>query len=216
MADQKTLAAVKAAAALHSPIVGVSDASSKKTLAELGIPRQAWSAFAGDLHRLLTTANQQPPAREIFTERLQLRDDSTIQRIAEAASKLVARATECDELDPGQDPVQADCQVWLFRSYVCRVFRAIESWADPAAVPADGVSRGTTLGELVPDLDTGQRKRLILVTNQQRVFRPYNVTASDPGSGLVTSETTARQYAQILWDRTPTPCSRILDFPSED
>jgi hypothetical protein len=88
-------------------------------------------------------------------------------------------------------------------------------WADPAAVPAEGITPELTLGSLVAEFDDGQRLRLIQLTNREAAFQPFNVSAADPGSKKVTGDTTVQGYAKVLWDLYPTGCSIIVDFPEE-
>ena len=213
MTNEEVLAAARAAAALHSTIAGISAASADSTFSQLGIAN--FDAYRADLHRLLTTAHEQPLPLAEFAGRLPLTSDTKISQVASAAAPLVQPVIVCDQLNPGDDPDQTACQLWMFKSFFCRVKLAVKRWAKPEAVPSDGITPELQLGELVPHFDTLERKRLVRTVNEDKVFQPYPVTAGDPGAGLVDATTTVQGFAKVLWDHNRTPCSIMINFPRE-
>ncbi|MFN7938352.1 MAG: hypothetical protein U0R19_33800 [Bryobacteraceae bacterium] len=205
-------AAVKAALALNSNIVGVGDVKEDTTLQSVGLKKTQLAGFKKDLHRLLTTALEEPVPLKKFSANLKVVVESSVREVAERARDLVVPLPVCSTIQP-LPPTVADCHVWMTRSFFCRVRRAVQRWADPASIPAFGVTPDMTLGSLVPNFEDGERLRLVQATNQENVFQPFNVSAADPGSGKVDAGTTVHGYAKVLWDNNRTGCSIIVDFP---
>lgn len=207
-------AAVKAAVALNSNIVGVGDVTDDATLQSVGIKKIQLAGFKNDLHRLLTTGLAEPVALKKFSASLKIKTDSSVSEIAERARELIISIPVCSTIRP-IPPTEAACQVWMTRGFFCRIRRAAQQWADPASIPDGGITPDLTLGSLVPNFDDGERLRLVQATNHEDVFQPFTVQAADLGSGKVNAGITVHGYAKLLWDNNPTGCSIIIDFPDE-
>ena len=210
---KQVLENVKAAAALHSTIATVGDINDDTSLEKVGIQQDQIGDFKTDLYRLLATGLEEPVAFKKFSSSLKIKGTSTVQEIAAIAQGLVVPLPKCSTMVPVPDV--PTCQIWMTRSYFCRILRAVKKWADPAAVPPAGITPDLTLGSLVALFDDGQRLRLIQLTNREAAFQPFDVSAGDPGSKKLTGDTTVQGYAKLLWDLFPTGCSIIVDFPAE-
>lgn len=214
MERDEIVSAVKAAAALHSTIAAIGDIEEGTSLESIGIGQSQLNDLKKDLHRLLTTAMEQPVAWTKFSSSLKIAQRSTVAEIADMASGLVVRLPNCSTIQPTPDV--PTCQIWMTRSYFCRILRAVTQWADAAAIPPDGITPELKLGSLTPNFDAGERLRLLQITNQESVFQPFVVNAGDPGPEAVNADVTVHGYAKVLWDNNPTGCSVIVNFPDEE
>ena len=206
------LAAVKAAAALHSSTATVADIKDDSSLASAGVGQDQYAGFKEDLYRMLTKGQLEQIALEVFTSNLKIKDKSTMSEIASAACGLTSPLPVCADVIPVPDV--DSCKDWMFSSFFCRVTRAVQKWADARAVPCDGITPDLTLGSLIPVFNDTERTRLFQLTEHERVFQPLTDGFRPPKAKKVTADTTVQEYAKVLWDANPTPCSIIVDFPS--
>jgi hypothetical protein len=204
------LMSVKAAVALHTGTHRVEELRAAQTLGEAGVPEAAFPALMDDLYRILTANTASLPPGKFFQKALHPKSDVTLSEFARDVSNLVA---PCSDLNPGDDPTEADCRQWKIESFFCRVRIAVRNWANPDVLSPGDPQPTQTLGLLSPvtPFNTGACADLLAETARQQVFQPYQVTLANI-CHLLSATTTVEEFAAVLWNNHATGCS-IIPFP---
>jgi hypothetical protein len=207
--QKEALLAVKGAMALNSPFVGIGDIEDDVSLESIGIASKTkLTRFTSDLHRIVRSEHEFPVYYDTFAARLQITGASTAAEIADLMVPLIVVLPVCSTVDPVPD--KDSCRLWMKDAFFCRIRLAVTQWANPKAIPPGGVTEDLTLESLVELFDDAALGNLVKATNNQNVFRPFNVTVKHfPG---VAGTTTVDGYAKILWEKNPTHCSELVKY----
>jgi hypothetical protein len=115
--------------------------------------------------------------------------------LPDAGSPFSASHATTEQMATGSSPDPGQCVLWKQQQFRPRVWLAVAKWCGKTP---DVLRSNTQLGSLVPQWGIGAQNQLVMATNQQQVFAPFDSTMAAPNA-LLAADTTIAQWEAIVW-----------------